>query len=76
MKKLERLSGAQFDREFTKMMVQDHEKVVAAFDKQAKDGKDSELKAFAAKTLPTLRTHLQMARQMQSGSGAASAASR
>jgi len=69
MKRLEKLSGAQFDREFAQMMVRDHEKVVAAFDKQSKSGSDPELKAFATKTLPTLRTHLQMARQMQPGPG-------
>ena len=75
MKKLERLSGAQFDREFTKMMVQDHEKVVAVFDRQAQAGCDPELKAFAARALPTLRTHPQVAKQVQSRVGAASAAS-
>jgi putative membrane protein len=76
MKRLETMTGPQFDREFTRMMVRDHETVVAAFDKQAKSGSDPELKAFAAKTLPTLRTHLQMAKQVQTRAGAASAASR
>jgi putative membrane protein len=56
--------------------VRDHEKVIAAFDKQAKSGKDAELKAYASKTLPTLRSHLQMAKQVQTGPGAAPAASR
>jgi putative membrane protein len=76
MHKLEKLSGAAFDREFTRMMVRDHEKVVAAFEKQSTSGSDPELKAFAAKTLPTLRTHLQMAKQIQSRAGAAPTASR
>jgi len=76
MQRLQKLSGAGFDHAFMQMMVRDHEKVVAAFDKEAKSGKDPELKAFAAKTLPTLRTHLQMARELNTGAGAVSAASR
>jgi hypothetical protein len=42
------------------MMLKDHKKDVAAFEKEAGGGTDAELKAFAASTLPTLREHLQM----------------
>jgi putative membrane protein len=48
------------------MMVKDHEKAVALFQKEADTGKDAEAKAFAAKTLPTLQGHLEMARSMMS----------
>jgi putative membrane protein len=75
MEYLQKLSGAEFDREFMKMMVRDHEHVIAAFDKEATSGQDPQLKAFAAKTLPTLHSHLQMAKQVQPGARAASAAS-
>lgn len=61
VQKLEKLSGAQFDREYMKMMVADHKNDVSEFQKQAKSGKDAELKSFAAKTLPTLQEHMKMA---------------
>ena len=64
MQKLEKLSGAEFDREYMKQMVTDHKKTVADFKKQADSGKDAELKAFAAKTLPTLQEHLKMAQSL------------
>jgi len=61
MAKLEKLSGAQFDRAYMTEMVADHKKDVAEFRKQSTSGKDSDLKGFAAKTLPTLEDHLKMA---------------
>jgi putative membrane protein len=42
-------------------MVADHKKDIAEFEKEASSGKDPEIKAFAAKTLPTLREHLKLA---------------
>jgi putative membrane protein len=59
--KLEKLSGAEFDREYMKMMVDDHKDDVDAFEKTAKSGKDADVKSFAAKTLPTLQQHRQLA---------------
>ena len=59
--KITKLSGAEFDRAYSKMMLSDHKKDVAAFEKQSQKGADADLKAFATKTLPTLQEHLQMA---------------
>lgn len=56
--------GAAFDAAFKTKMVADHEKAVKLFTMQSTAGKDPELKAFAAKTLPTLKHHLQMAQQL------------
>lgn len=70
MDKLGKLQGAEFDREFAKAMVDDHERTVELFEKQSKRGDDAELKAFATKTLPTLRDHLQAARALQQGAKA------
>lgn len=70
MDKLSKLSGADFDKEYIQYMVKDHEEDVAEFQKQANDGTDAEVKAFAAKTLPTLQSHLQMARDVAKGVGA------
>lgn len=64
--KLSKLSGADFDREYMKMMVKDHEKAVKMFQDQSQKGTDADAKAFAAKTLPTLQNHLQMARTVNS----------
>ena len=61
MARLEKLSGAQFDRAYMDDMVADHKAVVAEFAKQAKSGSDADLKSFASKTLPTLQEHLTMA---------------
>jgi putative membrane protein len=51
-------TGAAFDEEFAKMMVDDHQKTVALFEKEANSGSDPDVKNWASKTLPTLRSHL------------------
>lgn len=61
--KLKDKSGAEFDRSYMKHMVADHKKDIEAYEKEAREGKDAELRAFAERTLPTLREHLQMAQQ-------------
>jgi putative membrane protein len=67
--KLNRLQGAQFDAEYARSMVKDHEEDVALFQKEANSGTNPELKAFAQKTLPTLQEHLRLAKQLpRSGS--------
>ena len=56
--KLEILSGETFDKSYVRGMVDDHQKDIAEFEKEAKEGKDGDAKAFATATLPTLRMHL------------------
>lgn len=70
MDKLSKLSGAEFDKEYISAMVKDHEDDVKAFETQSKEGNDADVKAFAAKTLPTLQDHLQMARNAAQKVGA------
>ena len=70
MEKLARLSGEEFDKEYMSVMLKDHEDDVKAFETQSKDGNDADVKAFAAKTLPTLQDHLQMAREAAQKVGA------
>jgi putative membrane protein len=60
--KLSKLSGADFDKAYMNEMLKDHEKDVALFEKEANSGKDADVKSWATSTLPTLRDHLQMAR--------------
>jgi len=59
--RLQKLSGADFDREYMKHMVSDHKKDVKEFQKTAKSAKDPDLKNFAQTTLPTLEEHLRQA---------------
>jgi putative membrane protein len=63
---LENKKGADFDKEYMRMMVEDHNKDIALFEKESKSGNDAELKAFAAKTLPTLQMHLDSAKAVYS----------
>ena len=65
MSKLTSLSGAEFDRAYMEIMVKDHKKDVAAFEKEAANGGDADLKRWAAEKLPTLRDHLQQARTIE-----------
>lgn len=50
--------GAEFDRMFADVMVNDHKKVLAAFKKESTEGSEASLKSFATKTVPTLEHHL------------------
>lgn len=63
------LGGADFDRKYMDMMVSDHETAVSLFEKHS-DASDADVKAFAEKTLPTLRHHLQMAKDVRGKLGA------
>jgi len=63
MDKLGKLTGPEFDRAYMKEMVSDHKKDVSAFRKEAKSGKDGDVKGFASQTLPTLEEHLAMAQK-------------
>lgn len=56
--------GAAFDAAFKAKMVADHEKVIKLFTEESTNGKDADLKAFAIKTLPTLKHHLRMAKAL------------
>jgi putative membrane protein len=61
MTRLSKLHGSSFDRTYMRNMVTDHKQDVAAFRREATSGKDPEVKAWAAKMLPTLEEHLKEA---------------
>jgi putative membrane protein len=54
------------DKDYIDMMVKDHEKDLAEFQAEAKDGSDPDLKKFAEKTSKIIEKHLQMAKDTQS----------
>ena len=62
--RLEKLSGAAFDKAYMASMVADHNKDVAEFQKQAKAAKDPDLKAWVTKTVPTLEDHQKSAKEI------------
>ncbi|MFO1135260.1 MAG: DUF4142 domain-containing protein [Rhodoblastus sp.] len=62
--KLQKLRGADFDKEFVGVMVEDHQKDIARYDEQANGGDNDKVKALAAKTLPTLKKHLEAAQKL------------
>ena len=62
--KLAKLTGAAFDKAYMTHMVGAHKDAVSLFQREAKGGKDAEMKVFAEKTLPTLQEHLKMAQDL------------
>jgi putative membrane protein len=67
-KKLEELkskSGKDFDKAYVMAMVEGHQKTLDLMTDGATNCKDSDLKAFAAKTGPTVKMHLDMINKIQ-----------
>jgi putative membrane protein len=58
---LTQMNGPEFDRTYMQHMVQDHQKDVSEFQREASDAQDPDIKNFAASTLPTLKQHLELA---------------
>ena len=58
---MSKMKGDAFDKHYMSMMVNDHKKVMAEFEKEANGETNDPFKAFAAKTLPTLKKHLDSA---------------
>lgn len=65
VERLEKLPGAEFDKAYVDEMVKDHKMDVKEFEEASKDAKDADVKAFAEKTLPTLRSHLEKVEALQ-----------
>jgi putative membrane protein len=57
-------AGDEFDRAYLKRIVAVQEKDVTAFEKASQGAVDPQIRAFAEKTLPKLRDHLQLARAL------------
>jgi putative membrane protein len=67
--KLEVLSGDTFDKAYIKGQIAAHQHTAALFKKEIASGTDSQAKAFATETLPTVQSHLQKIRQIASEAG-------
>lgn len=53
-----KLSGKDFDKAYINLMIDDHTMVIGNFEAESKNGTDADIRAFADKTLSTLRLHL------------------
>jgi putative membrane protein len=67
--KLEVLSGDTFDKAYIKDMIKDHKDDIAMFKKEAASGQDSDAKAYAIATLPTLEKHLKKIESIAAAAG-------
>ena len=61
--------GAAFDRAFVALMVKEHEAAISLFEGESRDGRDAEVKEWAAKQLPALRAHLAAAKGLKGKAG-------
>jgi hypothetical protein len=59
-----KLQGKDFTKEYDDMQVSAHKDAVPLFERYGRDGDNPDLKAFAGKTLPTLKKYLQMAQEL------------
>lgn len=62
--KLSRLKGPEFDKDYVKAMVKDHQKDIKEYQREANQGKDPEVKQYASQTVATLQHHLEMAQRL------------
>ncbi|HWH71953.1 MAG TPA: DUF4142 domain-containing protein [Candidatus Sulfotelmatobacter sp.] len=60
---LQKLSGAEFDRQFATTALQDHARTLALFQREAQQGQDPATKQYAQSLVPALQHHLTMAQQ-------------
>jgi putative membrane protein len=63
--KLAKVEEKKFAEEYLECQVKDHKDAVSLFEDESKDGKDPELRAFAATHLPHLKGHLDTAKQLE-----------
>lgn len=61
MEDLMKKTGKDFDKAYMSMMVEDHKKDINEFEKATNNVMDPDVKAWASKTLPVLRVHLDSA---------------
>ena len=54
----------EFDDEYMELLVEAHREAVELFDNAARGHQDNELRAYAEKTLPNLRMHLETAKRI------------
>jgi predicted outer membrane protein len=67
---LKGLKGKQFDQAYiSKVGVEGHKQAVAAFEKEAAEGQNADLKKAAQKALPTIKEHYRKAQDLAAKKG-------
>ncbi len=64
---LSREHGAGFDRQYVSLMIDEHEKSERLYRKEAEQGQDRDVRAFAGGVLPWIETQWKRAREILSG---------
>jgi putative membrane protein len=64
VERLEKLSGAEFDRQYMTAMVQHHQEDVTSFQSQSQSARSAEARQIVTTGLPVLQRHLSMAQQV------------
>ena len=67
--KLNSLTGAAFESRFLDEQKRDHAEAILMFKKEMREGSDLSIRAFAEKTLPTLKRHAEMVKQLSMNAG-------
>jgi putative membrane protein len=70
MERLKTLSGQEFDREFLRMMQEDHQKHVQMLEQIQQQGEMRELQPLLAQLIPTLQQHERRANELKQQLGA------
>ena len=65
VERLRKKTGAEFDKDYIDMMVNDHKEDIEKFRKEAESGKDADIRALASSALPILQAHLDSAQALQ-----------
>jgi putative membrane protein len=65
MEMLQNLQGAEFDRAYMRIMVDAHEEDVDEYEDETTDARDADIRAFATKMLPILRTHYTRSKEIR-----------
>ncbi len=68
--RLEELRGAEFDRNYMTLMIQNHESAVSKFQSQGRFAQSAEVRNLVTASLPALQQHLSQARQIGAQVGA------
>lgn len=59
------LKGRSFDKAFARDEAMDHQRALAAFQREANHGNNPDVKAYAAKQIDTMKAHLDLAKALE-----------
>jgi len=65
----DKLNGKAFDQRYIHEMIEGHTKAIAIYTKESNDAQSSDVKSYAAATLPTLNKHLDAAKDLEKKPG-------